>query len=128
VNHRIVEQIESINSRGVVYFSKGGDLPALNRAALYVLNNELTNRMLVVHCFAEEKDIVQELAENLKTVDHIYPRLRLDLLMVKGAFGPELIDRLSRRLDVPKNYMFIGTPDNQFPHNIEDLGGVRLIM
>ncbi len=128
VNHRIVEQIESINSRSVIYFSKGGDLAALNRAALYVLNNELTNRMLVIHCFATEEDIVQELAENLKIIDRIYPHLRIDLLMVKGAFSPELIERLSHRLGVPKNYMFIGTPDDRFPHNIEDLGGVRLIM
>jgi hypothetical protein len=35
---------------------------------------------------------------------------------------------LSERLAVPKNYMFIGTPGDEFPHRIEDLGGVRLIL
>jgi amino acid transporter len=128
VNHRITAQIDSINSRRVVYFSKGGDLAALNRAALYVLNNELTNRMLVIHCFTSDEDIVRELADNLKIIDRIYPRLRIDLLLVKGSFSPNLIDALSRRLGVPKNYLFLGTPDDRFPHNIEDLGGVRLIM
>jgi hypothetical protein len=39
-----------------------------------------------------------------------------------------LIERLSRRLGVPKNYMFIGCPGDRFPHNIADLGGVRLIL
>lgn len=128
INQKVVEQIDKINSHSVIYFSKGGDLAALNRAALYVLNNELTNRMRVVHCFTEEDDICKELAENLQIIDRIYPRLRIDLVMVKGQFGPELIEQLSHRLGVPKNYMFLGTPDDRFPHNIEDLGGVRLIM
>jgi hypothetical protein len=35
---------------------------------------------------------------------------------------------LSQRLGVPKNYMFLGTPGDRFPHNIADLGGVRLII
>jgi hypothetical protein len=29
---------------------------------------------------------------------------------------------------VAKNYMFIGTPGDWFPHRIETLGGVRLII
>lgn len=29
---------------------------------------------------------------------------------------------------VAKNYMFIGTPGDRFPHNIAELGGVRLII
>jgi hypothetical protein len=29
---------------------------------------------------------------------------------------------------VPKNQMFIGTPGDRFPHRIETLGGVRLII
>lgn len=128
VNSRIAAQIERINGHSVIYFSKGGDLAALNRAALYVLNNELTNRMTVVHCFTSENDIYHELADNLRIIDRIYPRLRIDLVMVKGTFSPELIEQLSVRLNVPKNYMFIGTPDDRFPHHIEDLGGVRLIM
>ena len=47
---------------------------------------------------------------------------------MKGVFGPEMIEALSRRLEVPKNYMFIATPGDRFPHGIDDLGGVRLIL
>ena len=68
------------------------------------------------------------LAENLKTIDHMYPRIRIDLVLVKARFCPELIERLSRRFGVPKNYMFIGTPGDRFPHSLSDMGGVRLIM
>ena len=68
------------------------------------------------------------LAGQLSTIDRIYPRIRIDLLLVKGKFGPPLIDALSRRLGVPKNYMLIGTPGDSCPHKIAELGGVRLIM
>ncbi len=125
---RIMDKIQQINSLEVIYFSRGDDLAALNRAAVYVLKNELTTRMKVVHCYQDRDEIPSALAENLRTVDHIYPRIRIDLVLVQGQFGPELIERLSRRLKVPKNYMFIGTPGDRFPHSISDLGGVRLIM
>jgi amino acid transporter len=128
LNQRIVARIDAINSMEVIYFTKGDNLPALNRAALYVLQNELTNRMKVVHCYEREEDVAPRLAEHLKLIDRIYPKLRVDLVLVKGRFGPELIERLSRRMGIPKNYMFIGTPGDRFPHNIAELGGVRLIL
>lgn len=128
MNARLIRQINRINRFQVVYFSRGDNLAALNRAARYVLDNELTNRLRVVHCYEDEAQIAQELAGQLSTIDQMYPKIRIDLLLVKGRFGPELIDALSRRLGVPKNYMFIGTPGDSFPHNIAQLGGVRLIM
>jgi amino acid transporter len=124
----VVGKIEDINSRRVVYFTKDVEPAELNRAALYVLENEPTNHLQVVHVYEDEKEIPAGLARQLKTIDHLYPRLRIDFLAVKGSFGPELIELLSRRLGVPKNYMFIGTPGDRFPHRIEQLGGVRLIL
>ncbi len=124
----IVGHINAINSQEVIFFSKGDSLPTLNRAALYVLSNEQTTRLKVVHCYEHEEAIPPQLTEQLKTIDQIYPELRVDLLLVEGKFGPEMIERLSQRLNVPKNYMFIGTPGDRFPHNIAELGGVRLIM
>lgn len=124
----IVGRIDAINSQEVIFFTKGDSLPTLNRAALYVLGNEQTTRLKVIHCYEREEDIPPQLAEQLKTIDQIYPELRVDLLLVQGRFGPEMIERLSQHLQVPKNYMFIGTPGDHFPHRIADLGGVRLIM
>ncbi len=128
VSRWIIKRIEIINRQGVVFFTKGDSLETLNKAALYVLQNEQTKRLHVIHCFAREEDIPAELAEQLKTIDRIYPDLRVDLILVKGTFGPPLIERLSERLGVPKNYMFIGTPGDRFPHNIAELGGVRVII
>ncbi len=74
-----------------------------------------------------ERAMVQ-LAEHLRVIDHLYPNLRIDFVAVKGRFGPELVEALARRFGVPKNYMFIGTPGDKFPHRIEDLGGVRVVL
>lgn len=128
LNFRIMDRIRKINDFQVIYFSRGDNLEALNLAALYVLKNELTTRLKVVHCYEEQKDIPAALAENLKIIDHLHPRIRIDLVLVKARFGPELIERLSQRFGVPKNYMFIGTPGDHFPHTLSTLGGVRLIL
>jgi amino acid transporter len=124
----IVGGISRINSQGVIFFTRGDNLVTLNRAALYVIDNEQSKRIIAVHCYEREETIPADLAEQIRIIDRIYPEISIDLVMVKGRFGPELIERLSRQLGIPKNYMFIGTPGDHFPHRIADLGGVRLIM
>ncbi len=128
IRSSISRKINEIGARGVVYFTKGDDAVLLNRVALYVLQNEQTTRLTVVHAYRREEDIPPHLAEGLATIDRLYPQLRIDFLAVQGVFGPELIERLSRLLNVPKNYMFIASPGDRFPHRIEDLGGVRVII
>jgi hypothetical protein len=124
----VLRQIERINERPMVYFTRGDSMVTLNRAALYVLDNEQTSRLKVVHVYEDEGQIPPDLARQLGVVDHLYPQLRVDFVAVRGSFGPQLVEALSRRLGVPKNYMFIGTPGDRFPHRIEDLGGVRVVL
>ncbi len=128
VRDLVHRKVDEINSLAVVYFAKGDSPAEMNRAALYVLENEQTKLLKVVYVHDEDEEIPPQLARHLKEIDHLYPQLRIDFLTVRGVFGPELIEKLSRRLDVPKNYMFIGTPSDHFPHSIDDLGGVRLIL
>ena len=128
VRGTVHSSIERINRVTVIYFTKGDDLSILNRAALYVLENEQTERLKVIHVRREGEETPEALADHLRTIDRMYPQLKIDFVAVQGEFGPPLIDALSERLNVPKNYMFIGTPGGKFPHQIEDLGGVRLIL
>jgi amino acid transporter len=128
IHAAVLREMERINERPMVYFTKGDNMATLNQAALYVLDNEQTSRLKVVHVYADERAIPPDLAEQLRVVDRLYPHLRIDFVAVQGTFGPELVEALSRRLGVPKNYMFIGTPGDRFPHRIEDLGGVRVIL
>ncbi len=139
----VLERVEAINERVrgivrpliaryqdrlVIYFSKGDNPAQLNRAALYVLANEQTNHLKVIHVYAPGQDVPAQLAEHLSGIDHLYPDLRIDFLAVEGEFGPPLIGALGGHLGVPNNYMFIGTPSREFPHRIEQLGGVRVIL
>jgi hypothetical protein len=128
VHAAILRQIDRVNEKAMVYFSKGDDLVTLNQAALYVLDNEQTSRLKVVHVYEDEDEIPPHLAGYLKLIDRLYPQLRIDFVAVKGVFGPELVEALSRRLEIPKNCMFIGTPGDRFPHRIEALGGVRVVL
>ena len=125
---KVAHAIDRINSRTVIFFTKGDDLANLNQAALYVMKNEQTNWLKVVHVYGTEDEIPKELSHHLRTIDRMYPALKIDFIAVQGVFCPELIERLSERLGVPKNYMFIGTPGDRFPHEIETLEGVRLIL
>jgi amino acid transporter len=128
IQRAVRAEIEHINERPMVYFTKGDNMVTLNQAALYVLENEQTSRLKVVHVYENERDIPEQLAEQLRVIDHLYPNLRIDFVAVRGRFGPSLVEALSRRLGVPKNCMFIGTPGDRFPHRIEALGGVRVVL
>ena len=124
VHHKISE----INSQVVVYFAKGDDPAEMNRAVLYVLENEQTAHMKIVHVCEDDEEIPKDMGDHLSTIDHMYPQIRIDFVAVNGTFSPETIELLSQRLGVPKNYMFISTPGDHFPHQVQDLGGVRLIL
>jgi hypothetical protein len=128
VHTAILREMERINEKPMVFFTKGDNLVTLNQAALYVLDNEQTSRLKVVHVYENEDEIPPHLAGHLKLIDRLYPQLRIDFVAVKGTFTPELVEAISRRLRVPKNHMFIGTPGDRFPHLIEDLGGVRVVL
>ena len=61
-------------------------------------------------------------------LDRAYPEIHIEFVEMKGNFGPELIDELSNKWGIPKNFMFIGSPGDKFPYKVSELGGVRLIM
>lgn len=132
INERLARwttrKIDDINSQSIIFFTRGDGPANLRRAIEYVLHNEATLNLLVVHVYSDEAQIPPQLAEQLSTFDQIFPEIRIEFIAVCGRFGPELIDKLSERLRVPRNYMFIGCPGDSFPHNIGDLGGVRLIV
>jgi hypothetical protein len=128
IHEAILRQMELIHERPMVYFTKGDNMVTLNQAALYVRDNEQTSRLKVVHVYDQVREIPAQLADHLRVIDHLYPDLRIDFVAVKGQFGPTLVEALARRFGVPKNCMFIGTPGDKFPHRIEDLGGVRVVL
>ena len=125
----IRRKIDQINSQQFVFFTRGDSVASLNQVMLYVSNNEHTGRIKVVTVYEEkESDIPPRLKDDLEFLDEAYPKIDIEFLAIKGFFGPPLIQELSKKWGIAPNFMFIGSPGDRFPHRLEDLGGVRLII
>jgi hypothetical protein len=128
LTHRMREMIETINAQQVVFFTRGDNIANLNRVMLYAGRNEHTNRIKMVHVYGEEGNVSEKLQADLKFLDEAYPDIDIEFVALKGVFGPELIEKLSREWGIPKNFMFIGCPGGGMPHTLGELGGVRVIV
>ena len=120
--------IEDINSQEFVFFTKGKSIANMNKAMLYIRDNEHTKKVKIVKVLAPGEKPSEELVRNIKILDEEYPEIDIEFVPVEGKFGPELIRDLSVKWNIPINFMFIGSPDEKFPYRLEELGGVRLIM
>lgn len=125
---RIRATIDRINSQEMVFFTRGDNLANLNQAMLYVQQNEHTNKIKVVTVVRSQNDIPPRLKEDLEFLDKAYPSMKIELVVQEGTFGPELIDDLSKKWNIPTNLMFIGSPGTHFIYGLADLKGVRLII
>jgi hypothetical protein len=118
---------KKIHSQEFVFFTKGDDVAILNKVMQYVENNETTKKLKIVNVKreGENNDL---LIIDLKVLDRAYPEIDIEFIELEGTFGPEIIDELSKKWNIPKNFMFIGSPGNRFSYRVSELGGVRLIM
>lgn len=66
-------------------------------------NNEQTQSLCIVHACTSEEDMPAKLRENVHLLDSIYPKLRIDLVVVHAEFGPRLIKWLAKELGIPTN-------------------------
>ena len=111
-----------------VYFTKGDDLSVLNKVIIYVIENEITNKLKIVTVTNDHRKVEQSFLDDLAVLDRAYPELDIEFVELHGVFGPELIRKLSKEWRIPANYMFISSPGDRFAHKVADLGGVRLII
>jgi len=129
LNKNISATIDFINSQEFVFFTKDDDVAVLNKVMLYIKNNEHTSRLKIVKCVqSEEQEVSDEFRHDIDVLDREYPEIDIDFVCIEGQFGPELIEQLSARWNIPINFMFIGSPGDRFPYRLEQLGGVRLII
>ncbi len=128
VSESLQERIRAINSQQFVFFSRGDNIHNLNRVVLYVLKNEHTNRIKVVTVVGDGVEAPPKLARGIGFLNEAYPDIDIELVVIRGRFGPELVQRLSQEWQVPANFMFIGSPGDHFVYGLAELGGVRLII
>lgn len=124
----MTRKINTLSSQEFVYFSKADDISALNKAILYVQENEITKKLKIVTVSNEHVDVSDEFMSDFRTLDRAYPDIKLEYLQIQGTFGPDLITELSKKWKIPTNFMFISSPGNRFSYRVSELNGVRLIM
>lgn len=128
ITQTIRNKIEEINAQQIVFFTRGDNIANLNRAMLYVQQNEHTKRIKVVNVVRDETDVPSNLKRDIDFLNEAYPNVDIEFVAIMGSFSPELIKELSVKWGIPTNLMFIGSPGNHFLYGLKDLGGVRLII
>ena len=67
--------------------------------------------------------------ENLVLLDVMYPKIKIDLLLVEAEeFNPGLVAKLAVDLNIQPAFMFIRCPGKSMKHHIGEFEGVRTIM
>lgn len=122
------ERIDEINSQQIVFFTRGDNVANLNNAMLYVGANEDTNRVKIVTVVNDEAEVPERMEQDIRFLDEAYPDMDIEFVVLKGKFGPDLIQELSEKWHVPTNLMFIGSPGGKLVYDLAELGGVRLII
>ncbi len=125
---QLTREMRKLNKQAFVYFTKGDNIAILNKVIQYVQANEITQKLKIVTVLQEQQELNKEFERDFEALDRAYPDIRIEYIQIRGTFGPEIIDQLSREWNIPKNFMFIGSPSDRFPHRLSDLGGVRLII
>eukprot|EP00762_Andalucia_godoyi_P005020 ANDGO_01434.mRNA.1 hypothetical protein DICPUDRAFT_55909 len=132
---RVGRYMKKLTDQRIVFFTRQGRLPSLNKAVLYVRENEQSHHIIICHMYTGDENEVankkqlDRIRRSISVLDECYPKLRIDLLFVKARFSPENVERLSRSLNIPKNFMFIACPSDKSLEEIRiaDFGGVRMI-
>lgn len=128
VSNRYLQKAhQKINAQEFVFFTRGDNVAILNKVMQYVENNETTKKLKIVNVKKEGDDNAL-LKKDLEVLDRAYPEIDIEFIEIEGVFGPDIIEELSNKWNIPTNFMFIGSPGDRFSYRVSELGGVRLIM
>jgi hypothetical protein len=98
----------------------------------YILKNESSKKLKLVTIIDKydpnADKVIESLKKDIEFLDKEYPEISIEFVTLTGKFTPELVRELSKKWNIPINFMFIGSPGDHFPYRIEELGGVRLII
>jgi amino acid transporter len=128
IDKKILQLINQINSQEFVFFTKGDNIASLNKVMLYIIRNEHTKKIKIVIVKDKGEKVPENLPLEIDFLNKEYPEIVIEFLIVDGKFSPKLIIELSKKWNIPINFMFIGSPSDKFPYKVEELGGVRLII
>ena len=124
----LYRSLKKLYEQDFVFFSKGDDIATLNKVMMYLHENEVTNKMKIVTVLHEAQQPDPKFLADFDTLDRAYPEVDMEYVTILGDFTPELVEELSNKWGIPKNFMFISSPGEKFSYRVDELGGVRLIL
>jgi hypothetical protein len=122
----IAKAIERIKRTPSIFFCKSPNLPKINEAIAYVLKNEQTYCLRLVHVCEKNATIPPEFSDIVCLFDHIYPMIKIDFVSITGTFDATMIHWIVEHLKVPTNMMFMRQPATPAMHAVAG-AGVRVI-
>lgn len=125
---KIQQTVDRINEQEFVFFTKGDNIAALNKVMLYITKNEHTKKLKIVLVLERGQKSPENLPQEIDFLDREYPEIDIEFIIEEGKFSPKIIQTLSKKWNIPINFMFIGSPGDKFLYKVEELGGVRLII
>lgn len=128
LNKKTKNKLAKVSGLEFVFFTNHDNVETLNKVMLYIKNNEPTRKLKIVAVLDEAHSVSPNLERDIEVLDRAYPDIHIEFIKEPGIFGPEKIKELSKRWKIPINFMFIGSPGNEFPYRIQELGEVRLII
>jgi len=124
----VIDKITAITGQRIILFTRGGRLDRLHEAFRYILKNESSRNIILIHLYERVEDNEEKaIEEALHALRQIFPALNVEFVVRQGQFGPQMVDALSQEYGVLKNSMFIGAPEDKHHFSLEQLGDVRII-
>ncbi len=124
----IIDRIVELNEQRVILFARSSRLNRLFTAFQYIVKNESSRSVVLLHLYNKPEENEEEsIKASLKSIQEIFPMLKVELVVREGRFGPEIVEAVSQEFGVAKNNIFIGAPEEKHHFSIQDLGGVRVI-
>lgn len=99
----------------------------------YINRNEIGRNIYIVHCNNNDKKQYEKSYKLLKdTLPHlqkagVFDHFNLYPIYRDEPFGPEVINKVAKELNVRKNRILIGSIHRTHPFDYESLGNVRII-
>jgi len=139
IEYKIRTTLQSMKDFTVVFFTSTDELHVLNKAILYARDNDNCDKIIITHIYNKNdmilhnnktKSIITKLKMNLQVLDYIYPKMKVDLLLINTdeEFSPQLVKYISNELKILPSFMYMRCPGPYFPYSIAEFDNVRIIM
>ncbi|SPQ96592.1 unnamed protein product (mitochondrion) [Plasmodiophora brassicae] len=119
----LTRAMQRIASHAVLFYTPNDHLPVMNKAILYIRENEQASWIRIAYLCKDPSEVPSDFVSNVALLDSIYPKVRIDSLVVVGEMSQETCDAIAYELHIPVNMQLICCPEEGVSH----LPTVRII-